>query len=267
MRGRDIDTKATAACELAKIGGAIALTSFRSAALGLREKAPGDLVTEADLAVDRRLIAEIRARFPEDAILTEESGGSAPERVWVIDPIDGTTNLSRGLARFAISVAYCEEGRPVCGAILNPVSGELFHARLGHGAYLGDTALRVAQTPARLIELGHGNPQDAAGIDESYLALSRAGLQAGWDLRNAGSAALALADVAAGRIDGFAEASLASWDVAAGLLLVTEAGGREGDFFAAGSDLTRRGPVIAGSAAAFPALQAAYAALPAQVRA
>ena len=243
MNETELAARFDLAMVLAREGGQCARAFFRSGDFDIKMKGPGDPVTTADLAVDDLIQTRIRHSFPHDGILSEETGGSGTGILWVIDPIDGTQNFSRGIARFAVSVAVCENGRPVCGAIYDPMADELFSARSGRGAFLNGVEIHASSTgePAHaLVEAGYS----AKHGWEHYNAMTSRLLDAGFGVRQVGSAALGLAEVACGRIDGYCERHLASWDVAAAVLIVSEAGGVVSDFFA-GDGLRSGGPVIA----------------------
>jgi myo-inositol-1(or 4)-monophosphatase len=210
-------------------------------ALNIREKGLHDLVTEADLAVDRYLTAEIRRAFPADGIVTEESGGEWTESVWVIDPLDGTQNFARGIGHFAISIAFHHAGRTEIGVVHNPVSDEMFAARRGFGAFCSGEPIAVRQTASpreAVIDAGYSNQRPVA----DYLAMLSRLTGASYGFLQNGSAAMGLAHVASGRVDGYCELFLNSWDVLAGALLVEEAGGWVSDFTA--NDGLRRGNAI-----------------------
>jgi len=187
-----------------------------------------DLVTEADSMSEELLITEIRRRFPDHDILSEETGGlSRGSRYrWVIDPLDGTTNYAHGFPVFCVSIALEKEGRVITGVIYNPVSGELFVAGRGEGAFLDGSPISVSGT-TKISEslLATGFPYDIRRDPNNNINyFSEAALKA-QAIRRAGSAALDLACTAAGRFDGFWELKLHPWDTAAGWLLVSEAGG------------------------------------------
>jgi myo-inositol-1(or 4)-monophosphatase len=199
-------------------------------AIDIRKKGTIDLVTEIDLAVERMIRALIAERHPDHDILAEELGGPSGPRsryCWIVDPLDGTTNYAHGLPLFCCTVALEIDGVLEVGAIYDPTRDELFTAERGKGAYLNGVRLHVSQT-ATLIDslLVTGFPyavqerlQELVGLFSAFLGASRA-------VRRLGSAALDIAYVAAGRMDGFWEQGLNAWDIAAGVLLVEEAGGR-----------------------------------------
>ena len=209
--------------------GEIQMASF-GGEIRVDKKGTIDLVTEVDLAVEEMFRALIADRFPEHQVLAEELGGGATAAAgpcWVFDPIDGTTNYAHGLPIFCASLALEIEGVAQVGAVFDPNRQELFTAERGGGAFLNGRPLRVSSTAALLdAMLVTGFPYDVhARVDEivglfgRFVGRARA-------VRRLGSAAIDLCYVAAGRMDGFWESSLKPWDVAAGLLLVEEAGGR-----------------------------------------
>jgi myo-inositol-1(or 4)-monophosphatase len=210
---------------------------------------PTDLVTEVDGAVERWIAAELAAKRPADDVLGEEgtgvrTGGSVR---WLVDPIDGTVNFALGLPNYAVSVAVEVDGRVLAGCVHNPSSGEVYHARHGHGAYLdrdldgadepetdtrtlGATVTRHARrlTGPRQVDLdraviGTGFSYDPADRARQGAVIARLLAKIG-DIRRFGAASLDLCAVAAGRLDGFFEAGLNEWDYAAGLLIAAEAG-------------------------------------------
>ncbi len=199
--------------------GSLALRHFdRFQQLDVRTKRGNDLVSNADLDVERLLLEQLQRSFPQYGVLAEESGLTGDDRGlrWIVDPIDGTTNFVHGLPHFAISVALAEGEQVVAGAIYQPVLDELFHAERGGGAFLNNQRIRVS---------------DHRGLSRTLLATGfRELFAASAGVRRAGSAALDLAYTAAGRYDGFWELKLSPWDVAAGALLVQEAGGWVTDF-------------------------------------
>lgn len=215
---------------LAQEAGVAAMRHFRSGRdLGIVEKGAQDFVTIADQQVDALIRQAIAARFPGDGILTEESGGAIAPHLWVVDPIDGTGNFARGIANFAISIAFCVDGIPQIGIVLDPAANEMFSARRGHGAFCNGAPIHVSGTSEirrAAIEAGYSRRTPLP----DYVSLIGRILDAGGDFVQFGSAALGLAQVASGRIDGYVEAHLYAWDVLAGLLLVEEAGGWHAGF-------------------------------------
>ena len=188
-----------------------------------------DLVTEADRASERLLVQRLHDLLPEAAILAEEgsgTSGSAGLR-WVVDPLDGTTNYAHGYPVFCVSIALERSGATELGVVLDPTRDECFTARRGHGAFLNDEPIRVSATgklDAALLVTGF--PYDVRDTARDNLTQFRAFLKTARAVRRSGSAALDLCYVAAGRFDAFWEESLAPWDMAAGALIVEEAGGR-----------------------------------------
>ena len=196
-----------------------------------REKAANDFVSDVDRDAEHAIITTLREAYPGHAILAEESGASgASEYRWIIDPLDGTTNFLHGFPQYAISIALEHRGIVTQAVIFDPSRNDLYTASRGRGAYLNDTRIRVSKRihlKASLI--GTGFPfKEFAHID-AYVAILRDMMKNTAGVRRAGSATLDLAYVAAGRLDGFWEFGLAPWDMAAGSLLITEAGGLVGD--------------------------------------
>ena len=207
---------------------------------------PTNLVTDMDRRAEALIVDALRAAYPEHAILTEEAGdlaGSSRER-WIVDPLDGTTNYAHGTPVFAVSIALVVEGRPQVGVIYDPARDECFVAERGAGATLNGRALRVSGVPVLdecvlatgfAYTIRQGRNTNLAEHDAFSLRCQA--------VRAIGSAALSLAWVAAGRFDGFWELVLGPWDVAAGALLVEEAGGRVTDLAGGPVDLARPAPV------------------------
>ncbi|HEY9133869.1 MAG TPA: inositol monophosphatase family protein [Dyella sp.] len=214
--------------------------------LNVVEKQRMDFASEVDRMAEAEIVKELRRAYPTHAILAEEGGavGKGP-LVWVIDPLDGTHNYLRGIPHFSVSIALLDRGEPVYGVVFDPLRDELFTASKGDGAYLNDRRIRVSKREnlgGAMIATGfpyrqreHLGPQ---------LDITRAMLGQAEDLRRSGSAALDLAYVAAARYDGYFEIGLKPWDMAAGVLLVREAGGRYCDF--AGRDgIPESGNIVA----------------------
>jgi len=204
--------------------------------LPVTRKRHNDFVTEVDKSAEAAIIEILHRAYPDHAILAEESGartGTAAdsEYTWIIDPLDGTTNFIHGFPQYAVSIGLRHKGLLEQGVIYDPTKNELFTATRGRGAYLNERRIRVSkriQIGDALI--GTGFPfRDFDGLDE-YLAMFRALTARTAGLRRAGAAALDIAYVAAGRLDGFWEMGLSPWDMAAGALMVQEAGGLVGDF-------------------------------------
>lgn len=223
--------------------GELVLKGFREGTQSYSMKGPQDFLTATDAASEAHIRTLIAEHFPEDSFFGEEGGGVIGERVWVVDPVDGTANFARGIPHFCISIAYLENGRTEIGAIYNPALDELYFARRGEGATRNGVPIRVASTErfdAASIEMGWSTRVPNA----TYLDVVKNLLDMGTNVRRAGSGALALAYVADGRSDGYIELHMNSWDCLAGLLLVSEAGGDVCPFLDIGS-LKDGGPVLA----------------------
>ena len=188
-----------------------------------------DLVTEVDHRSEAYLLGEIQRRFPDHAVVAEESGGLEGEEncQWYVDPLDGTVNFAHGLGIFSISLAYAQEGHMHLAVVYDPVQDELFSAEKGRGAWLNGEPIKVSATDTlddSLLVTGFSydirtNPENNLDHYAHFMLISQG-------VRRLGSAALDLCYVAAGRLDGFWELRLSSWDVAAGALIVQEAGGK-----------------------------------------
>ena len=216
------------AVEAARIAGKFQRYRFAST-LDIEMKGDKDLVTEVDKESELLIITHLLSRFPYHTIVAEEGGcqesGSAFR--WIIDPIDGTTNYAHGFPWFCSSIGLEHEGELVVGVIYNPVYDELYTASRGGGAFLNGRRLSVsAHAPLKNSLLGTGFPYDCATDPANNFANFISFQKTARGVRRAGAAALDLACVAAGRLDGFWELKLKPWDVAAGVLLVLEAGGR-----------------------------------------
>jgi myo-inositol-1(or 4)-monophosphatase len=230
----------TIAVKAARRAGAIINRAARDVdVLAVVRKRHNDFVTEVDRAAEQAIIEVLQRAYPEHAILAEESGATAgkaggseqaSEYTWIIDPLDGTTNFIHGFPQYAVSIGLQHKGVLTHGVVYDPNKNELFTASRGRGAYLNDRRIRVSRR-TRLADalIGTGFPfRDLAGLDE-YLAMMRELTQRVAGIRRPGAAALDLAYVAAGRLDGFWEIGLSPWDMAAGALLILEAGGLVGD--------------------------------------
>lgn len=220
--------------------------------LTIHSKDRNDFVTEVDRSAEREIISILRKAFPGHGILAEESGLSeGDDYQWIIDPLDGTTNFLHGFPQFAVSIALRYKERLEHGVVYDPMRQELFTASRGDGAMLNDRRIRVTNRPS--LEgalLGTGFPFKAQQHLEAYLDMFRALFPNTAGIRRPGSAALDLAYVAAGRLDGFWEIGLNIWDMAAGVLLIQEAGGLSSDFLAA-HDYLESGNLVSGNPKVF----------------
>ena len=216
--------------------------------LPIDSKGRNDFVTEVDRKAEAVIIEVIRKAFPDHGILAEESGAHAgDEHEWIIDPLDGTTNFLHGFPQFAVSIAMRVKGRLEQAVVYDPLRGELFTATRGHGAMLNDHRIRVSrQKSLDGALLGTGFPFRSLDHLEEYLAMFRALFPVAAGIRRAGAAALDFAYVACGRLDGFWEFGLKPWDIAAGALLIKEAGGMITDMDGSDSFLAS-GNVVAGN--------------------
>ncbi|MDX1694283.1 MAG: inositol monophosphatase family protein [Ketobacteraceae bacterium] len=205
--------------------------------IDVESKGTNDYVTQVDRVAEASLIEGIRKRYPNHGFLCEESGlqegtGDGRDHIWVIDPLDGTTNFIHGVPHFAISIALKVKGQLEVGLVYDPVKKEEFTAVRGRGAQLNGKRIRVTdrkQLEGTLLATGFPFRPDQQGILDTYMAIFRDLAITTAGIRRQGAAALDLAYVAAGRYDGFWEFGLNEWDIAAGLLLVKEAGGLSGD--------------------------------------
>lgn len=215
--------------------------------LAIVEKQRLDFASEVDRAAEAEIIRELRRAFPAHAILAEESGAQGKSRhVWVIDPLDGTHNYLRGFPHFCVSIALLENGEPMHGVVYDPLRDELFTASRGDGAFLNDRRMRInPKTGLAGALLATGFPFRQRAHLDAQLGMTRALLGEAEDIRRTGSAALDLAYVANGRLDGYFEIGLKPWDMAAGCLLVREAGGRYCDF-AGREGIPESGNLVAG---------------------
>lgn len=196
-------------------------------------KQRNDFVSEVDQLAEQEIIRVLRKSYPDHAILAEESGaqGSNDEYTWIIDPLDGTTNFLHGFPQFAVSIGLTRRGQLEQGVIYDPLRNELFTATRGAGAHMNDRRLRIIRKDGLEGALiGTGFPFREVRYLEAYLAMFRDLIPPTAGIRRAGAAALDLAYVAAGRLDGFWEIGLKPWDMAAGVLMIQEAGGSVSDF-------------------------------------
>ena len=237
------------AVRAARSAGEIILRSADKALhLAVDSKGKNDFATEIDRLAEKEIISIIKAAYPEHSILAEESGEHAGnDFVWVIDPLDGTTNFIHGFPQYAVSIALKYKNRIEIGVVYDPLREELFTAKRGGGAMLNNRRLRVTGlTSMKGALIGTGFPFKVPQHLDAYLNMFRAITIDSAGIRRAGSAALDLAYLAAGRLDAFWEIELKEWDMAAGILLVKEAGGVATDFSFNDNYLTS-GNLIAGS--------------------
>ncbi|TLX55888.1 inositol monophosphatase [Stutzerimonas nosocomialis] len=229
--------------------------------ISVNEKEAKDYVTEIDRAAEQSIVNALRKAYPNHGILGEESGlsegsGEGTDYLWIIDPLDGTTNFVRGVPHFAVSIACKYRGRLEHAVVLDPIRQEEFTASRGRGAALNGRRLRVSSRKS--LEgalLGTGFPFRDGQMDnlDSYLNMFRSLVGQTAGLRRAGAASLDLAYVAAGRYDAFWEFGLSEWDMAAGALLIQEAGGLVSDFNG-GHDFLEKGQIVAGNTKCFKAV-------------
>ena len=245
------------AVKAARKGGEIALRQLnRLHELKIQTKAHNEFVTQVDLAAEEAIIGSITERYPDHAFLAEEGGARGDgDYVWIIDPLDGTTNFIHGFPVFAVSIGLRIKGKLEVGVIYDPNRQEIFTAMRGRGAQVDGHRIRVSGRPdldGALI--GTGFPYRNQGHRAHYLKMLESVLEHTAGIRRPGAAAIDLAYVAAGRLDGFWEFGLHAWDIAAGSLLIREAGGLiselqgDGDYFDSGN-------VVAGSPKVHDALK------------
>jgi myo-inositol-1(or 4)-monophosphatase len=230
--------------------------------LDVSTKSRNDFVSEVDRAAEAEIISVIRKSYPQHGMLAEESGRSgneADEYVWIIDPLDGTTNFLHGFPQYSVSIACEHHGRAEIAVVFDPLRSELFTATRGAGAQLDGRKIRV--TRRRGLDgalVGTGFPyRENVRFMKPYLGMLETVMAATAGVRRPGSAALDLAYVAAGRLDGFWEIGLQPWDTAAGTLLITEAGGLVGTL--TGKDYAGQGHIVAGAPKVYAALLEAIA--------
>lgn len=241
----------TAITAARKAGNIIARSVDRVDALTITNKAQNDFVTEVDQKAEMTIIEIISKAYPSHSFLGEETGHSGTddksEYLWIIDPLDGTTNFLHGFPQFAVSIALQHKGEITQAVVYDPINQDLYTASKGEGAQLNNRRLRV--TGRKSLQgalLGTGFPFKQQQHLDVYLETFKALFPDTAGIRRPGSAALDLAYLAAGRIDGFWEIGLNAWDIAAGVLLVKEAGGFVGDF-SGGDEYLKTGNVVAGN--------------------
>jgi myo-inositol-1(or 4)-monophosphatase len=234
-----------------RAGDLIVRSLSRLDSIKIDSKGRNDFVTEIDRKAEAEIIATVRRSYPEHAFLAEESGRSGDhEYVWIVDPLDGTTNFLHGFPTFAVSIAVEYRKRLQHAVVYDPLRQEFFTASRGEGAQLEGKKIRVSTQrtlEGALIATGFPFRTDGIYVDE-YLAMLKVIMTTAAGVRRPGAAALDLAYVAAGRVDGFWEFGLSPWDTAAGTLLIQEAGGRvgtpAGDEYALGSNIVAGNPKV-----------------------
>jgi len=215
--------------------------------LTIENKDINDFVSEVDRNAEKMIIETLTASHPDDGILGEETGTQNldSENIWIIDPLDGTTNFLHGFPQFAVSIALKHKDELTIGVVFNPASNELYHAEKGQGAFLNDKPIQVSErSTLETALIGTGFPFRDFTYEHNYIGMFRAMINKTAGLRRPGSAAMDLATVACGRFDGFWEMTLCQWDIAAGIVLVREAGGVCENFV--GEDCLESGNIIAG---------------------
>jgi len=239
-----------------RAGSIINRASLNGGALNVRAKRVNDFVTQVDQAAEEAIIEIVRKAHPDHGFLAEESGKTPGEAeyVWIIDPLDGTTNFIHGFPQYCVSIAVEHRGALAHGVVYDPVKNELFTTSKGRGAFLNDRRIRVSKC-TRLKEslVGTGFPFKELSRLDLYTGQLRNLIQGSAGVRRAGAAALDLAYVACGRLDAFWEMGLSPWDMAAGALLIQEAGGLVGDF-SGEARYMQSGDVSAATPKVFPQL-------------
>ena len=244
MTADALDLRLPAACAIAREAGKAALAHFRNrpAALRLDFKGHQDYLAATDAEVESLIRQRLAETFPGDTFFGEENGGALSDRVWIVDPVDGTANFMRGIPAFCISIAFVRDGRTEVGVIYDPLGDELFAAARGRGATCDGAPIRVSglgDIRQATVEAGWSTRLPL----QDYVDLIGRITARGAGVRRGGSGALALAYVAAGRVDGYCELHMNAWDALAGLLLIEEAGGWTNDFLS-GPGLRKGNPIL-----------------------
>jgi myo-inositol-1(or 4)-monophosphatase len=249
MSALDLDALLEAAISAARAGGVIVNDAF-GAARDVVAKAPGDWVSHADTASERAVRASLLAAAPAIPVVGEEEGGEPASLAWLVDPLDGTANFLHHFPVVAVSVALVEAGVPIVGVVHAPMLGQTWVARRGGGAWRGRERLAISTRPGEEAIVATGFPfrKKRERLEEYFPVFERA-LRTFEDLRRAGAAALDLAWCAAATFDGYFEQALGPWDMAAGALLVREAGGVVTDWTGDDRAWLESGDVVAGSPA------------------
>ena len=235
-----------------RAGGIINRASRDVELIKVSAKRDKDFVTEVDKAAEEAIIGVLKEAYPEHAILAEESGASGDsEYVWIIDPLDGTTNFIHGVPQYAISIALAHKGVLTHAVVYDPTKNELFTAVKGGGAYLNERRIRVSKRiKLNEVIVGTGFPFRYFEHVDAYMGMLRDFMHKTAGVRRPGAAALDLAWVAAGRFDGFWELGLSPWDMAAGALLIAEAGGLVSDLTGE-SNYLKTGNIVGGNPKVF----------------
>ena len=251
----DLNDLARIAESAARAGGEIVLAGFDDPA-NVREKSPGDWVSDVDTSSERAIQALLADAAPSIPFFGEESGGTRAELGWICDPLDGTANFLHGFPAVGVSIALVRDGVPIVGVVHAPLLQDTYRATLGGGATRNGTALHVSRRePARAM-VATGFPFRHRDLKDPYLGIFGRALRTFEDLRRAGAASLDLAWTAAGVFDGYFELRLGPWDVAAGALLVREAGGIVTDWTGDDRAWLDSGDIVVGPAAVHSAILA-----------
>lgn len=237
--------------EAAKSAGSIVKEKIGNISIdSISQKSVSDYVTKIDIESERIIISHIKKYFPTHQFMAEESSNDykKTDYLWIIDPLDGTTNFIHGFPVTAISIALMYKGELIVGVIYDPVKNEIFYGEKGSGAFLNGKPIRVSSLDEpELCLIATGFPFRNKQYIDSYIKIFREMLYSVSDLRRAGAAAIDLAYVACGRVDGFFEFNLSLWDIAAGVVLIKEAGGIISDF-EGGDKYLVNGNIVAGNA-------------------
>jgi myo-inositol-1(or 4)-monophosphatase len=240
----EIDRRLAAVCGVARAAGALAMRHFNNLAnLKVETKGPQNHVSIADREVEELIVRELSKAFPGDVFFGEEGGGKAGERIWIIDPIDGTTNFVRGLPDWGVSIGFVRGNEAEIGCIYLPTTDALYAAKRGGGATCNGRPIRVSRTKDianGMMGLGFSYRRKVA----PFAALTERLLSAHCEFRRVGSCVHGMAYAADGRTDGYYEQHINSWDIMAGLVLVREAGGWTSDYLT-GDWLTKGNPILA----------------------
>lgn len=243
MTPAELDLRHYAVLGLVEEASVMALDYFnRRESLGVTMKGAQDWLTVADGAVEDFLRQRLAVLFPQDAVIGEEGGGEASGAVWIIDPIDGTSNFARGDRNWCISVGFLADGVPEIGVISAPSLEEVYLGRRGRGAWLNGQPIKVSggrDIKRAYVELGWSMRIPNA----DYLAMVARGFAMGASVKRSASGALGIAHVANGRTDAYAELHINAWDVAAGVVIASEAGAVLNDFFA-GEGVSKGNPIL-----------------------